>query len=120
MKIRSWEGSTRVVFKIGSYVVKIPQFRYEWRHFLYGLIANIQEVQFWKAYQHKKLCPILFWFPLGLLLVMPYAEPISREEFFKINLDEWTYTEYFIIPVESKLNSFGMYQGKIVAVDYGS
>lgn len=63
------------------------------------------------------LAPVLFSIPGGWLNVMPRCEPISRDDFDSI------ITEIMImnatLPVEEKLDSFGWYQDRIVAVDYG-
>lgn len=81
----------------------------------------MQETSFWNAFRHERLCPVLLGCIGGFFIVMPRVEAISRQEFFTafdfdafINVDDW------VIPVEDKLDSFGKYGGKIVAVDYGS
>jgi hypothetical protein len=57
--------------------------------------------------------------PGGWLLVMPRCEPISQEltdaefEKFAHHDDRW-------IPVENKADSFGILDGRLVAIDYGS
>ncbi|MFA7287414.1 MAG: hypothetical protein WC055_00895 [Melioribacteraceae bacterium] len=112
-------GTTRVVFLIGKYAFKIPSIMYEFRLFLLGLLANMQEVQFSKINQ-PELCPVLFYIPFGFLVVMPRCEPLTREEFFEMDAENWLLREDYTIPAEPKLDSFGKYKGKIVAVDYGN
>jgi hypothetical protein len=43
-----------------------------WKHFLYGLLANMQEAQFSKT-SWPELCPVLWSLPGGFLVVMPRA-----------------------------------------------
>lgn len=112
MNIR--KGATRWVFCFRGYAVKIPSF-YSWRHFLQGLIANMQERRF--AGYNRLLCPVLFAVPGGFLLVMPKVEqPISIHD-YEIAL---AIVDRYTLPVERKLDSFGYLNGEIVAVDYGS
>lgn len=118
-------GCTRIVFLIGGYAIKFPQIKYEWKHFLLGLLANMQEIGFSKM-DDKRMCPVLFYIPGGWMVVMPRCKNLSREEFMKLDtrifypLNENSPNEYFNVPVENKEDSFGWYKGKIVAIDYGS
>ena len=102
-------GITREVIVLGKLVFKIPSLR-SYRLFLTGLLSNMQEVQWWKSTKDKRLCPVLFNLPLGLLVVMPYATPIKKVD----------YKLFKGLPVESKLNNFGRYRKKVVLIDYGS
>ena len=117
-------GTTRTVILIRRWAIKIPVFR-EWRLFLSGLLANMQERRF-AAAGWPELCPVVFALPGGWLLVMRRAEPLTREQFFALNYGEWIKGGNdlpkgdWIIPVENKLDSFGILDGRIVAVDYGS
>lgn len=111
-------GTTRTVYLIGCYAFKFPT-TVSWRLFLTGLIANMNEKQFSGVYE--VLCPVLFHIPGGFLTVMKRAEPLPREIFF-----EEDFYDNFILQmdgvkdlVENKLCSFGIVDGKIVAVDYG-
>ena len=106
------QGSTRFVILTKQYAIKIPQFK--WRNFLLGLLANMQEVQFSKL-NDTRLCPVKFYIPGGWLIVMPRCEIISDEMFFNLDLKN-----FYLIPVENKKDSFGYYNGKVVAIDYGS
>jgi hypothetical protein len=89
-----------------------------WTHFLHGLLSNLQERTFAKT-GWPELCPVLFADPLGLIVIMPRAVPLT-------SWDELPYVEGFVhkedysLPVEIKLDSFGWLKGKIVAIDYGS
>ena len=116
MKI--YHGATRMVFLIGGYAFKLPSFK-EWRLFLHGLLANMQEVVFSKT-GWPELCPVLFHLPLGLLVVMPRCQPLTGEEFNKFDYDKFTiHDDYVLTYIENKPDSFGILNGKIVAVDYG-
>ena len=111
------QGASRYVFLIGSYAIKIPRCS-AWNLFLHGLLANMQEQTFWQA-RWVQLCPVLFRVPGGFLIVMPRCEPItvplSRDEYLAF-VEQADYT----VPVEHKQDSFGIYQGRLVAIDYGS
>ena len=113
------QGSTRNVFLTRHYAIKVPRF-VEWRLFLHGLLANMQEAKWWKRLHHDKLCPVVFGMPGGWLLVMPRTVALSREEYFSFDYPMFVQIGTGVLPVEHKLDSFGWYQGRIVAVDYGS
>lgn len=112
-------GCTRWVILTKNYAIKFPALCH-WNHFLQGILGNIQEQIFWKNLKHPKLCPILFYLPSGLFLVMKRGEDLTMEEFFGINYEEWISEDGWIIPVENKICSFKKIDGNIVAVDYGS
>jgi hypothetical protein len=112
-------GTTRTVILTKNYAIKIPTF-VTYKLFLNGLLGNMQEHLFWKHLKSYKLCPILFYIIGGFLLVMPRAKELTREEFFNLDFEEFMDEDKWLVPVENKLDSFGWYKGKIVAVDYGS
>lgn len=119
------KGSTRYVFFIGKYAFKIPSF-YSYDNFLLGLLANRNEVRFSKinhVFYRKRLCPIKFYLPLGLLVVMPRCKPITTlsDETFEMFTKS---LEGYSIPCENKLSSFGILSqisgfNNVVCVDYG-
>lgn len=111
-------GTQRTVFLVGRWAIKVPVF-VEWRLFLLGLLANMQEARF-SAAGFPGLCPVLFAVPGGFLNVMRRAEPLSRHEFFLLDVASWRLRGDHEIPVEDKMDSFGVLDGRIVAVDYGS
>jgi hypothetical protein len=113
------QGATRYVLLTKWYAIKIPRLS-EWRLCLQGLLANMQETLWWKGMKHEKLCPVLFSIPGGFLIVMPRATPLSRTEYVALDFDDFADQEDFVIPVEDKQDSFGILQGRIVAVDYGT
>lgn len=112
-------GSTRIVFLTHRYAIKIPRFT-EWRLFLHGLLANMQEVRFSRAAWIEKVCPVLFSLPGGWLNVMPRVKIMTADEYRMIDVDTIVVTPDYVIPAERKPDSFGYYNGRIVAVDYGN
>lgn len=113
------KGSTRWVILIGKLALKIPSL-YSWRNFLWGLLANMQEVEFSRVSIMKdKLCPIRFHLPLGFFVVMPRARVLYHGEISKEDLKSFCDLKTCVIPAELKYNSFGYYKGNLVAIDYG-
>lgn len=118
------QGTTRTVFLVGQYAIKVPVVA-KWRLFLMGLLANIQEQQF-SILKLPELCPVLWAMPGGWFLVMRRARPLVQQDFDLLDYAEWIKAGKdlpkgeWIIPVENKPDSFGILDGRIVAVDYGS
>jgi len=116
--VRLLFGTTRMVFLVGDYAIKVPSLA-EYRLFLCGLLANLQEASFSKT-QWDELCPVILSVPLGLMVVMKRCIPLTREQFFSLDYGKFVHKEDYQVPVENKLDSFGILDGRIVAVDYGS
>ncbi len=113
-------GTTRIIFELKAVVVKVPNFRDGWKLFLTGLLSNMQERQF-GALGWPELCPIVWSLPGGWVVVMKKARMMTRAEFDKFDANDFIEDGLFCtLPVEPKMNSFGYYKGRIVAVDYGS
>lgn len=122
-------GVTRDVFLVGSLAFKLPKLTYGWKCFLQGLLANMQERQF-AATGWPEFCPIRFSIPGGWLVVMSRARPLTAAELATAPIEmkpfahgavPWlTLDADYIIPVECKEDSFGVFEGRIVAVDYGN
>ena len=110
-------GATRWVLITKKYAFKFPSL-YSYKNFLLGLLANMQEIEFWSL-KWEKLCPIIFYLPFGLLVVMPKCKMLTIEEWNNFNLNNFRISKNGIIPVENKRNSFGKFKNKIVAIDYG-
>lgn len=110
------KGATRVVFIFNRFVIKFPRLC-KYRNFLQGLLANEQE-NYWYNNSPEdikiKLCPVLFHFPFSFFIIMPTCNLYSE-----LTFEEYT-SEFNNIPVEFKKDSFGMYKGKVVAIDYGT
>lgn len=135
-------GYSRTVYLVGRLAIKLPFHAYRdsrgWRHqvssFLQGMRCSLSEADFYAKHgaANHILCPVWFCDPLGLVLVMPRVERIepdsdyysaydglfSDEEYqerLRVRGDgenQWTF------PVENKPNSFGIYRGLLVAIDY--
>lgn len=115
-------GCTRTVLSIGNYSFKFPSI-IEYRLFLLGLLANMQESLFskYEAIQDK-LCPVVFSIPGGFLVVMKRATVLTDEEFLELydDLDKFIENDDLWIPMEKKSDSFGWLDGKLVSIDYGN
>ncbi len=110
-------GATRAVLLVGRVAIKAPRMS-TWRTFLNGLLANMQEREFART-GWPELCPVVFSVPGGWLLVMRRAEPLSDAEWYTVH-PEWGDREEYAVPVEIKRDSFGVLDGRIVAIDYGT
>ncbi len=116
-------GATRWVFLIGSIAIKLPRAS-SWKSLLHGMLANMQEAQ-WRD-MHYALCPIICAAPLGLVVVMKRARPLTAAEWRRLNYTRFVERPHMRLPVERKRDSFGWLggaedaDGRVVAVDYGS
>jgi hypothetical protein len=124
VEVKRSSGTTRAVYLIGRWAVKVPVLC-NWDLFLRGLLGNMQEAGL-SLLKWPELCPVVFACPGGWFIVMRRAEPLSSEQFFALNYAEWIKggrdlpKGEWLIPVENKPDSFGLLNGRIVAVDYGS
>lgn len=117
-------GVTREVILTRSFAIKVPKLTYGWRLFLRGLLANMQERQFWTTRDHR-LCPVVWSLPGGWLVVMMRAREMADAEWALFDAERFCGTpddcEFeMIVPAEPKQDSFGWLDGRVVAVDYGS
>lgn len=112
MKIEVKHGTSRLVLLIGPYAVKIPHPQ-RWHGFLYGLIANSNEAKLGRLGE-PGLCPVLFSVRGGWLVVMPRCEPLGKAQFEALPCAPPARGA-----VEHKRDSFGLFRGRVVAVDYG-
>lgn len=112
-------GVTRHVILTRRFAFKIPAF-WHWRSFLWGLLANMQERDFWTA-KWPELAPVLFADPWGFLVVMPRVRVMTDAEFEVFDYYVFTHRgDGSIVPAEAKSDSFGWMNGRVVAIDYGS
>ena len=138
-------GYTRIVLFVGNYVIKIPSVRNLHKRmgvgaFLLGLKSNKQEHKFNKV-KWVELCPVKFYIPGGLLLIMSRASPLCIDDWKSFCYDKFVTRgcpeakkvlndhngdvsrvsdpSYLVVPSENKIDSYGYYKGRIVAVDYG-
>jgi len=114
-------GATRTVYIGRKRVYKFPHFTFSWKNFVQGMLANDQEKVFSRCKDfEQRLCPVLWSLPLGLLVVMPRCEVLTREEWESELKDSIPISHAEVSNlVEMKPNSFGWYDGRIVALDYG-
>lgn len=107
-------GITREVLLVRRWAIKVPKVRYGWRYFLHGILANLQEREWWREWSNnEQLCPVLRSSRLGFWLVMPRTEDVSD--------DELPPRETFVdLPMDYKADNFGWLNGRIVLRDYGS
>lgn len=109
-------GITRFVFLTKRYAIKVPRPQ-TWKNFLNGILANIQEAEI-STMGKDRLCPVLFSC-LGFVVVMPRCEALSPN-----------YCQDYICKVfygsddpslrrlETKLENYGLLDGKLVCIDY--
>jgi hypothetical protein len=118
MEVR-W-GSYRVVLLVKRWAIKFPRAN-SWQRFQEGLLANRQERKLARN-GWPELCPVMLADPLGLILVMPKARPLTNEEW--ANLGPFGPIELFtrpteIIPGEAKRSSVGILDdGRTVIINY--
>ena len=114
------KGCTRIVFIIGNYVIKIPNFEHSMQHFLYGCYANWSErvisKQVSKTINHpftNKIAPCLFCCYFGLIFFFNRC----IEKINDLTIDE--INDYKDIHQgDSKKENFGYLNGKLVCLDY--
>lgn len=112
-------GSTRAVLLTNKYAIKFPigvlctdnTFYGRMHGILRGWLANRTEYK-WSSYgEFTFLCPIKYSFLFSFVVVMPRVDPIPRDEFYNISPFNFSY--------EHKLDSYGLFNNKVVVVDYG-
>lgn len=120
-------GTTRTVILFYKWAIKIPLVK-EYKGFLKGLLANLNERTIWKLCPNYFL-PVLWSLPLGLVVVMPRVKSTKQAtwylhafmaDLFHANNDDngealtaRRYCEYIA-------SNVAMYKGKPVCIDYGS
>lgn len=105
------QGHSRTVIITRKWAFKFPSLRH-WRGFLYGLLNNMAEVE-WSGF-NQSFCPVRFSLPGGFLVVMPRCAPVDAS--YSDEMEEICLGHFWI---EDKLDSFGILNGQVVAVDYG-
>lgn len=75
--INFYKGTTRWVFLIGKYAIKIPSLS-SWKQFLKGLLANMQEREFSRmdksSWHYNLIADVYYCDFLGFLLIMERAD----------------------------------------------
>jgi hypothetical protein len=106
-------GRNRWTLLLGNFAIKFPSPR-SWQDFLFGILNNMKEA----ADGHLPgRCPVLARSPLGLVIVMRRAEPLSDDEF--ASFDAYSFCREHGVRAECKPDSFGRLGDRIVALDYG-
>jgi hypothetical protein len=126
-------GCSRMVILIYEYAIKLPNLKYRYPSCLWGLIHNLNERNWWRASMgdfdvdiphpyNKLLCPIIYSNRFGLIIIMKRATPLPKSFDCPI-LYEYLAQRFLklgdcICPAERKIDSFGLLDNEIVAVDY--
>lgn len=113
-------GATRAVFLIGRWALKVPRWT-KWNLFLHGLLANMQEVLWARSRVASELAPVIWAVPGGFFVLARRARPLTDAEWDAFDYEAFHDRQDLdcILPVEDKRDSFGVLDGRIVAVDYG-
>lgn len=107
-------GTTRMVFFIGKYAIKLPKIN-SWKFFLKGILANLDEKMWYKHSPKEwqlKMAPSLFCLG-GFILISYRAKEITKEQFYSINKNY-----YDPLPIDNKIDNFGLFENRIVLIDY--
>jgi len=111
------KGATRLVFLIGNYAFKVPNFTYCHLHFLHGCYACWSERDYTKRFKvlsdvYEKISPTIFCSWFGLLSVQKRVVELDRD----LTEDECFY--FFNQTEDTKMQNFGYLKGKLVCIDY--
>ena len=115
-------GSTRLVFLTEKYAIKFPRCCVDSDDRFYGRVIGVLKGWMSNRIEYKwasnttyydYLCPLKYSFLFSFIIVMKRAVPLTREEFFSINVSDYRF------PHEHKQDSYGKVDGKIVIVDFG-
>lgn len=108
-------GTTRMVFLLGKYAIKIPKIN-TWKFFIKGILANLDE-KMWYSHSpenwQKKMTPSLYCLFGGLILIAYKAKEITEEQYNQIDKKY-----YDPLPFDNKIENFGEFENRIVLVDY--
>jgi len=113
------QGVTRLVFLIGRYAIKIPNFKYSTQNFLSGCLANHNERLFCKQYkgmpQLTKVAYTYYSSIFGLINIQKRASPVLD------NVKQGYIDKAYFKDVcnDFKFENFGIIGGRLVCVDYG-
>jgi hypothetical protein len=118
-----------MVFLVGPYAIKLPNLHYRYPAALWGLIHNLAERNWWRAFEdsddgwphtmRQLLCPVVWGDRFGICTIMRRAEPLPKTWDCPV-VFEWLSSRFpYRCPAEKKRDSFGILNGEIVAIDYG-
>ena len=121
-------GANRLVLLTPGLAWKVPNVR-RWFQACWGMIDNMQERRAnglgpWGRRQDG-ICPLVFSLPGGLLNVMRRARPLTDAEWAGFDPAGHCRRQFpdgtvYWISAEPKRDSFGVLDGRIVALDYGN
>lgn len=108
---RIMRGSSRIAISLRKiYVLKIPNFS-SYSQFLHGILANLQEKTFSSA-KWTELCPVTIASHSGLWLVMPYARPLTDDEWESFDYDAFVEQKQYRVPAEKREIALGFGMGR--------
>ena len=116
-------GSSRLVFLIGKYAIKIPRccvkpdntFYGKLLGFLWGWEANRVEYKWSKSKTYDFLNPVKFSILGSIIIVFDRARVLTDIEFMDLNKDDFPFGKF-----EFKTDSFGFVNGVVKILDYGN
>lgn len=113
-------GCTRIVFLVGRYAIKIPNFLYCHQHFLQGCYANWSERVLCKTFKNRVdpnfinlVAPSYFCSWFGLFQIQARCEPKIED----LTQDEIELYEP-LCGGDYKKENFGWHKGRLVCLDY--
>jgi hypothetical protein len=120
-------GATRIVFVFKKNVIKIPNFK-EYRLFIYGISANIQE-KIWSRVGRDDLAKVKFCSPFAMILVMERAQVYNEEELSSLDWIKFAddlqkkykdddFSEFMLSDL--KPSNWGTIGNRLVKIDYGN
>ena len=109
-------GTTRIVFLIGRYAIKLSNHGYCHQHFLQGCYANWAERNYCKMFKDLPIgdmvAPSIFCSWFGLFQIQKRCEPLNRDLTAK---EEKMFKD---VCTDIKAENFGIYEGRLVCLDY--
>jgi len=114
-------GSTRRVFLIGRYAIKVA-WADSWKNFLRGCVYNLDETT-WSPVNSKNLTRIYWCSCTGLLSIHERVRPVRHYGLFRVDLAEICATSFidsYFWMLDSKPENFGYRGTTLVKLDYGS
>jgi hypothetical protein len=117
-------GATRRVFIFKTFVIKVPNTQ-EYKLFLHGILANLQEKVF-SQMNRPDLARVKFCDKLGLFLIMERAEVLDIINLdwlkFKEDLEERYKDDEMkeLMLSDAKPCNWGYIDGELVKIDYGN
>ena len=114
MQIR--KGTNRIVFCIGRYAFKMPNFTYSQDLFVRGCYSNLRERKLYKQFKsfNYDLCPSFFCSWFGLLQIQLRCQsPVTPEVVDLFNV----YKKLFLVS-DIKADNIGVYKNKAYIIDY--